>query len=345
MLWIFIVVLGVVVASNIAGFIISAPGYQGPESDHFNGKTFTNKENVKAKGFLDVIRWSVTRQREEWQEPEQFQFGKKPQTTVNGDTIKITFINHATLLIQTSGLNILTDPIWSERPSPVSFLGPKRKTSPGIRFEDLPTIDVVIISHNHYDHLDVPTVTKLQKEHNPRFFVPLGVSVFLKGLGVQEVEEMDWWHETALAENISLACVPAQHFSGRGPFDRDKTLWAGFVIQTSGENIYFAGDTGYGSFFSEIRERYAPFKLALLPIGAYKPSWFMSPIHISPEEAVKVHQEMQIDQSVAIHFGTFPLADDGMKTPVDDLKKAIRKYGLNDGEFRILENGESLLVK
>ena len=250
--------------------------------------------------------------------------------------------NHSTFLIQTQGLNILTDPIWSERTSPVQFAGPKRFVPPGIRWEDLPPIDVVIISHNHYDHLDVNTIKALARDPKASYYVTLGLSANLQELGVEKTYDLDWWEEIKLDENTTLACVPAQHFSGRGTYDRDKTLWAGFVIQSPAGNIYFAGDTGYGGFFKDIGEKYGPFRLSIIPIGAYKPYWFMSPIHISPEEAVQVHQDVRSDFSIAMHFGTFPLADDGRDDPVTDLEAALEKHNLNKAQFIDLKNGESI---
>lgn len=345
MIWVLVVVASLVVLIYLAGYIFSAPGYEGATSDHYNGSTFENLGKVKSKGFSDVIKWYFNRDQGEWKEIDNFEYGEKPPAKVHGSTIRVTFVNHATFLIQTQGINILTDPVWSERTSPLDFIGPRRYVPAGIKFEDLPDIDIVIISHNHYDHLDVSTIKRLVKDYNPAFFVPLGISSFLTKTGVENTVDMDWWEERQLSPELTLACVPAQHFSGRGTFDRDKTLWTGFVVKGSGGNIYFAGDTGYGDFFKTIGEKYGPFKLSFLPIGAYKPEWFMSPIHTSPEEAVKAHRDVHSQQSIAMHFGTFPLADDGMEAPVEDLKRAMEKYKVGMADFLILKNGESVEVK
>lgn len=324
------------------GWIISAPGYQGPKSDHFNGTTFKNLNNVEAKGFGDVLKWMMRRDQEPWQEKPDLPYGPKPQT--KSEPLKITFINHSTFLIQWNGLNILTDPIWSERTSPVSFAGPKRMRPPGIRFEDLPQIDAIIISHNHYDHLDLPTVKLLQEKFQPLFVVPLGLDLYLKNKGIDNIEVLDWWQETKF-KNLNIACVPAQHFSGRGMGDRDKTLWAGYVLIHQQQKLYYVGDTGYGPFFQQIKEKYSPFDVALVPIGAYKPKWFMSPIHMSPSEAVQVHRELEIGTSIGMHYGTFPLADDGRNDPVIDLQKALQKQQVSEEKFVLLEEGKALEFK
>lgn len=337
LIWIGGGILFFVIASVTIGLLVSAPKYDGPQSDHFNGKTFVNKGNVEAKGFSDVFKWMMKRDRQPWEPMPNIQFGDAPPT--ESGNLRVTFINHATFLIQVDGVNILTDPIWSQRTSPFEWAGPKRMRPPGIQFEDLPRIDAVIISHNHYDHLDIPTVKRLEDAHQPLFIVPLGVKAYLENKGIKKAQELDWWEHT-LAKNVRIHSVPAQHFSGRGMADRDATLWCGYVLQYGGENIYFAGDTGYGDFFQEINERFKPFKLALLPIGAYKPRWFMSPIHISPEEAVQVHQEMDIEKSIGMHYGTFPLADDGREDPLIDLQEAKKQKGVAEEAFVLLTEGE-----
>lgn len=342
MFWIIAIALGFIVLSNSVGYFISAPVYKGPKTKDFNGKTFQNPGGIKAKGTLDVLKWMISRERGAWRQTADFQHGERPPGRVEGDECRVTFINHSTFLIQANGLNILTDPIWSERTSPVQFAGPKRYDPPGIRWEDLPSIDVVIISHNHYDHLDATTIKALVKDHNAEFYAPLGISAYLRKLGVKQTKDMNWWEEEDINKEVSLVCVPAQHFSGRGTYDRDKTLWAGFVIKSASGNIYFAGDTGYGEFFKEIGEKYGPFRFSMIPIGAYKPAWFMSPIHISPSEAVKVHLDVQSEKSIAMHFGTFPLADDGRDDPVVELADALKKHGLSDENFMTLKNGESI---
>ena len=344
MLWLFGILIVFICFVIFMGIYLSAPRYNGPVSDHFDGKTFKNPGGIEAKGFFDVIKWMTSRKRGEWQPRFDIPY-RSPPPTYMGQGIRLTFVNHSTFLIQVDGLNILTDPIWSERASPFSWFGPKRMRPPGIQFEDLPPIDVVLISHNHYDHLDMPTINRLEKIHKPKFYVPLGVGAFLKKYHIDNVTEMDWWQEKKINGKVTLACVPAQHFSSRGMFDRDATLWCGYVIKQDSGNIYFAGDTGYGNFFKTIGERYSPIELALIPIGAYVPQWFMSPIHVSPSEAVQIHLDVNAKKSIAMHFGTFPLADDGMLQPVADLKKALKSRGLSDNDFMALTEGQGVHFK
>ncbi len=341
MLWIFAIVFFVLVIFNLIGYIFSAPVYKGPVTDHFDGKTFKNPGNVKAKGLSDLIKWVRTREKQPWLEDKDVLTGAAPTARV-AQGVKVTFVNHATFLIQVDGLNILTDPVWSERVSPVSFAGPKRMRPPGIRFEDLPPIDVIIISHNHYDHLDRATMRALISKFDPQVITPLGVGAFIEGLGSHRVTDMDWWQEHEISGETKIACVPAQHFSGRGTFDRDATLWCGYVILRNDGHVYFAGDSGYGDFFKDIGKQYGGMKISLIPIGAYLPRWFMSPIHISPDEAVQVHQDVGSEVSVGMHFGTYPLADDGQHQPQHDLRKALENSGISYDEFFTLEEGESL---
>jgi L-ascorbate metabolism protein UlaG (beta-lactamase superfamily) len=322
--------------SLIVGYSLSVPRYSGAKSDHFDGKRFFNPRGKEHKGFL---KFMLTREPGEWKNLENVRTGEKPPARVH-EGIRITFVNHATFLIQADGLNLLTDPIWSERSSPFSWAGPKRMRPPGVRFEDLPEIDAVILSHNHYDHLDLPTLRRLFEEHNPVLIAPLGVKAFLEAKGISKGIETDWWNEIDLSNEVTLVIVPAQHFSGRGLFDRDATLWGGYVLQTESGNVYFAGDTGYDpQIFQEIGARYAPLRVALLPIGAYKPLWFMSPIHISPDEAIRVHQDLKTEVSIAMHYGTFPLADDSQQEPITDLKQAMKRYNISQEEFLILPEG------
>jgi L-ascorbate metabolism protein UlaG (beta-lactamase superfamily) len=343
MLWVIASLVVYTCIIVLGAYLFSAPRYHGPVSDHFDGKVFANIGGAKAKGWKDLLKWFRTRDRQAWQFDSTATYGTLPQQFDTG--ICITFVNHSTFLIQIDGLNVLTDPIWSDRTSPVSFAGPKRMRPPGICFDDLPQIDLVLISHNHYDHLDVATVKRLIKVHNPKFITPLGVGQMMRGLGSERVEDMDWWDEVAIHNTIKVACVPAQHFSGRGGFDRDATLWCGFVLLSNQGNVYFAGDTGFGAFFKEIGQQYKPIKVAILPIGAYIPRWFMSPIHVSPEEAVAAHQDLQSEMSIAMHFGTFPLADDGQQQPVADLHDALYEAQVPPKQFVVLKEGDSIAIE
>lgn len=318
--------LGIITILVISvGYIVSAPGYSGPTSDHFDGTKFINREGYENKGVFDLLKWMTTRKVGTWTEKSEadITYGLKPANRISDSSHVITYINHSTFLIQTNGLNIITDPVYSERVSPFSFAGPKRMRPPGIRFEDLPAIDYVLLSHNHYDHLDINTLTRIQETSDPLFITPLGVDLYLHKKGITNTVSLDWWQSYSINDSVSVSAVEAQHFSSRGAFDRDKTLWAGFVIESPSGNIYFAGDTGYNNFFEKIGQDYGPIKTALIPIGAYIPRWFMSPVHVDPKQALQIHKEVGAELSIGMHYGTFPLADDGEMDPLNDLKKAM----------------------
>ncbi|WP_068471080.1 MBL fold metallo-hydrolase [Candidatus Protochlamydia phocaeensis] len=310
------------------------------QSNHFNGQRYFNP-GVKLQPFSRALYWMLTRSPAPWPHSVPVQQQKITRPRVQAGELAITFINHSTCLIQVSGWNILTDPIWSERASPFKRWGPRRSALPGVRFEDLPPIDLVLISHNHYDHMDLPSLQRLQQVHEPVFFIPQGNFSYLKAKGLKNMKELDWWEQVDFSMDHQLIFVPSQHFSARGIWDRNKTLWGGFVIKGPKHSIYFAGDTGYGPHFTMIRERLGPPRLSFLPIGAFKPEWFMHSVHISPAEAVQAHLDLQSKQSVAIHFGTFQMADDGIDEPILALEKEMDKRGLPQEQFWILKNGES----
>ena len=247
-------------------------------------------------------------------------------------------VNHSTVLLQQRGVNILTDPIWSERAGPLPIVGPRRRRLPGVRWEDLPGIDVVLLSHDHYDHLDLAALRGLAAAGRSQFVAPAGVARLLHSSNIGPVQELDWGGAVSLA-GATIHCVPAMHFSGRGIFDRDRTLWCGYVIERAGHHTYFAGDTGFGEHFAAIRGRFGAPRLALLPIGSYEPRWFMSPVHMSPDEAVQAHEILGATTSIAIHHGTFQLADDGIDTPAKRLMARTR-----DDAFLVLNNGESVTL-
>lgn len=300
-----------------------------PVSDHFDGKRFYNLDVGSDKNFFDLLRWQTARLFRgsgKWSKYAEIPTGDVPLKTVEGERLRATYIGHATVLLQFGGLNILTDPVWSKRVSPVSFAGPKRVRPAAIRFEDLPPIHVVVISHNHYDHLDEPTLKRLAREHNPKFYVGLGNKKRLSGknIGARQVFEMDWWQSVEVAEGVRLTSVPARHWSGRGLASRNKTLWCGYVFESQqAGKIFFAGDTGMGKHFAQIAERFGAMRLALLPIGAYLPRWFMRENHLSPADAVKAHRTLNAAMSIGIHFDTFPLADEAENQAVSDLQKAL----------------------
>lgn len=334
-----------VIAFFIVDYMLSAPSYKGEKSNHFDGKKFGHPTYPPSRTLVDIIKWSVSGDKGEWQKIHQNGEQHFEQMPVDDSSIAVTFVNHSTFLIQLNGLNILTDPIWSKRASPYSWIGPKRMRPPGIPFDKLPPIDLVLISHNHYDHLDLPTVLRLQKQFNPFFVTPLGVSQYLCKKGINKTRDFDWWDDFELDSRIKITAVPAKHFSGRGVLDRDKTLWCGYVLQNEKKTIYFAGDTAYDDFFSEVGRRFPSIDLSFIPIGAYKPRWFMQGIHCNPQEAVQIHRDVNSTQSIGMHLGTFPLADEGMHDPKHDLAKAMQKCGIDQEEFKILEEGKTFLFK
>ena len=320
------------------GWLVSTPPYHGPITDHFDGRRFRNIRATPHNDFRDAAKWATTRQRGAWNSYRDEVPGDKPPTRIDGDQLRATFINHTTVLLQTQGLNILTDPIWSERCGPVSWFGPRRVRPPGIGFEDLPPIDIILLSHNHYDHCDLPTLKRLARQHKPRLIAPLGNSRFLEPRRIPVFAELDWWQSAKISDTVQVTAIPARHFSGRGIFDRDRSLWSGFMVESPGGNICFAADTGYGGHFGEIRERFGAPRLALLPIGAFRPEWFMSRVHMSPEQAIAAHHDLGAQTTVATHFGTFQLADDAETEP----QERIAAAGVS--QFRVLGFGEGMDV-
>jgi L-ascorbate metabolism protein UlaG (beta-lactamase superfamily) len=309
-------------------------------SDHFDGRHYRNPNGARPHGFTGLLRWQLTRKAEPWTEWTDAEPGPAPARSIGGGALRATLVNHSTVLIQTEGQNILTDPIWSERASPVAWAGPRRHRPPGIRFEDLPPVDAVLVSHNHYDHLDLPTLQRLAREHRPQFFVPQGNAALLRSAGIHATE-LDWW-QAAPVGPLWVEAVPAQHFSARGFGDRNRALWCGYGITAPGGTAYFAGDTGYGPHFERIHQHFGAPRLAMLPIGAYLPRWFMSPVHLSPGEAVRAHGVLGARASMAIHFGTFALGDDGEYQPEAELRRALEAAGIPAGQFVIPGFGQPL---
>jgi len=307
-------------------------------SDHFHGKEFFTPGAPPVKRFTDVVRWMATRNRAPWRD-DATNGSSLPPAQVSGNRLLVTFVNHSTVLLQTAGVNILTDPIWSERASPVAFAGPRRFSRPGVELAHLPPIHIVLLSHNHYDHMDIPTLRQIQQQHAPRAYVPLDNARYLAAANMRRVHEMAWCDNHRYSDDLTIHCAPAQHFSGRGPFDRNRSLWCSWVLDTPGGRIYFAGDTGFGPHFNDVKQRYGDFRLALIPIGAYEPRWFMSPVHIDPDEAVQAHEILAPDLSIGIHHGTFALADEGQFEPRERIEALAAEKKLN---FRVLRNGECL---
>jgi N-acyl-phosphatidylethanolamine-hydrolysing phospholipase D len=276
-----------------------------------------------------------------------------PRPRVTADQVTMTWVGHASFLLQIGGLNILTDPMWSMRASPVSFAGPRRWVPPAVTFEDLPPIDAVLLTHNHYDHLDDATVRRLvRRAPEARWLAPLGLASFLRARGARRVLELDWWEETRL-DAVAVGCAPAQHFSARGPFDRNRTLWCGWTLATAARQVYFAGDTGYHPEFARVADRFGPFHATLLPIGAYEPRWFMRPVHMNPEDAVQAFRDLRAGRPsvagrrsvmVPMHWGTFRLTDEPMDEPPRRVARAWNDAGLAPEDLWILSHGETRLL-
>ncbi len=296
---------------------------QFPATDHYANGRFFNP-GVKEHGPGDLLRWVTNRERGAWRKGIPSVPGPKPVERVEGPELRVTFVGHATVLLQSEGLNLLTDPVWSQRVSPMSWAGPKRHRQPGLRFSDLPPIDALLLSHSHYDHFDIATLKQIRKRHNPAVFCPLGMRKMVQRLGFRDVHELDWG-QAKKWKHMTMHCTRAQHFSARTPFDRNRTLWCGWVAGFAGGDVYFAGDTGYGEWFRELAAAFPALRLALLPIGAYRPEWFMGPIHMTPWEALRVHGILQPQASVGIHYGSFSLADDGETEPVEGLRRAMEE--------------------
>jgi L-ascorbate metabolism protein UlaG (beta-lactamase superfamily) len=321
------------------------PGYRGAPTDHFDGKVFRNQNPAATAGrtLTDFVRWQRTGRRTRW--PVQVENSVRPRLPprLEGRELAVTYVNHATLLLQFPGLNVLTDPVYSDRVSPVQWSGPRRVRPPGLAFEQLPRIDVVLVSHNHYDHLDLDTLQRLERDHRPRVLTGLGNQAFLAEHGLTRVAEFDWWQQT-MHENARITFTPAQHWSGRSLGGRNRTLWGGFAIETTERRAMFAGDTGYWRHFREIRSRFGRMDLALLPIGAYEPRWFMADQHMDPDEAVRAHLDLEARLSVGMHFGCFQLTDEGIDAPVLALEQARQTHGVPREAFRAPETGETIML-
>ncbi|MBB5573965.1 MULTISPECIES: MBL fold metallo-hydrolase [Rhizobium] len=322
----------------------SNPYYQGPISDHFDGLRFFNPGGVEPGGLSDLLKWKLGGGRARWPRPVVSLFPPaRPDRRVFGDVLRVTMIGHASMLIQAAGLNILTDPVWSERVSPFTFIGPKRAVPPGIRFEDLPPIDLVLVSHNHYDHLDLATLKRLHETHAPKILTPLGNdAVIRRGAPGAQITTMDWGDRIAIADKVTVDAEPCHHWSARGAGDRRMALWAAFVITTPAGKIYHIGDTGFhgGLNYEAARQKHGSFRLAILPFGAYEPRWFMKGQHQNPEEAVKGMKLCNAAHVAGHHFATFQLTDEAIDAPVHALDAALKAEGVEADRFRPLRAGE-----
>ncbi len=316
--------------------------YDGPLTDHFDGLRFFDPHGAPPRGFTDLLKWRLSGSGTRWPLSAPSRYIDHPPARVF-EGIRVSFVGHASVLIQTGGVNFLFDPVWSERASPVTFAGPKRVNDPGIPFERLPPIDFVLVTHCHYDHLDVVTLSELAATHKPRVITPLGNDSIMHAYDPAiRAEAYDWWQRVDLGRDMKATVVPARNWSARGLLDRNKALWAGFVLETPEGSIYVAGDSGYGDgrCFKQVREKFGAPKLAVLPIGAYEPRWFMREQHMNPEEAVRAYQNCGAELALGYHFGTFPLTDEAIDAPRASLKIALAAAEIEPEKFRALDPGE-----
>ncbi len=338
--------LPVIAATGALGWITAARSknryYEGPVTNHFDGVRFFSPGQPQDKGFVELARWQLGGGRKDWPESYPSPFRDKPPAQVQG--LRSALIGHASFLIQVAELNILTDPVLSERASPVSFVGPKRVNPPGIAFEDLPPIHVVLITHNHYDHLDTETLGRLWQRDRPKFIAPLGNDAVIQAEHPEiPVETRDWGGSVDLGNGVTAHVEPAYHWSARGINDRRMALWCAYVLTTPAGTVYHIGDTGFGDgkIFHRVRERFGKPRLAHLPIGAYEPRWFMEPQHMNPEDAVKVLGIVEAEQALGHHWGTFRLTNEGVDEPPQELAAALKAAGISEERFRALRPGEA----
>ena len=335
--------LGAADAIGVAAWNAMARYYEGPVSDHFDGTRFFDPHGAPPKSTVDLLRWWTSRNRAVWPQWAPSSYSDRPPLRVEGAALRVSFVGHATLLLQSGGINILIDPVWSDRVSPFSFVGPKRVNHPGIDFHALPSIDAVLVSHGHYDHLDVPTLSALAT-HRPRIIVPLGNDTVIRAQDPSiPTEGHDWGDRVVLGRDVTVTLVPMRHWSARGLTDRNKALWTAFVIETPAGRIYHVADSGYGDghHFRTARERHGPFRLAVLPIGAYEPRWFMRDQHMNPEESVQAFKDSGAEYALAHHFGTFQLTDEAMEAPAEALIAARAAAGIPPERFRMLAPGQA----
>ncbi|HSJ12966.1 MAG TPA: MBL fold metallo-hydrolase [Longimicrobiales bacterium] len=302
------------------------------------------------RGLRDMLRWWLQR----WRHgvaptPPAAAFPRADPTPavprLDADEVRVTWVGHSTFLIQLPGCNVLTDPVWSRRASPVQWTGPVRLAPPGLEFDALPPIDVVLLSHDHYDHLDRPTITRLHERGGDEltFVTPLGYRSWLARLGIERVAELGWHQQARFASGLNVTALPARHWAQRTPWDSMRRLWASFALRLGAWRLYFCGDSGYAPIFADIGRYAGPFDIVLLPIGAYEPRWFMQPAHMNPEEAVQAWVDLgATGVFVAMHWGTFRMTDEPPLEPPERLRAAWRERGLDETALHVPRHGETL---
>jgi L-ascorbate metabolism protein UlaG (beta-lactamase superfamily) len=313
-----------------------------PVSDHCDGERFFNVDPYQ-RDAGDVLTFLRTRAPRKWPPSVPVAPTTPPPGRAPAGRIAATFIGHSTFLIRTERSAILTDPVFTTHAGPFGRLGPRRVRRPPHAIADLPAVDLVLLSHNHYDHMQPASLREVDARFGPAFVTTLGNARFLRRIGLRRVRELDWWSREQVGD-VEVTCTPAQHFSARGLRDRNRTLWGGFGLKVAGKTIYFAGDTGYCGHFAEIAARLPAIDAAFIPIGAYEPRWFMAPVHVSPEESIRIHLDLKPHVSVAMHFGTFKLSDEGIDDPVTRLIAARKAAGVEPTAFLVPEFGATLIL-
>lgn len=335
-----------------------------PVSDHFNGKTFHQPGSHPERGFRDFLRWRFGARPAPWPRPVPLA-PQPPPPAPRGTEVVATWLGHASFLLQTAAGNLLLDPVFSERVSPFGWIGPRRVHPPPIPLDRLPKIDVVGVSHDHYDHCDAPTLRQLAVAFDPLFIAPLRHRDLLTDVGARRIVELDWWQAHDVNEALRVVLTPTKHWSNRFGTPRNHRLWGGFLLTVGRQpaspspaprgaaadpaggprSVWFAGDSGYDApLFREIGDRCGRPDLALIPIGAYEPRWFMAPMHMNPDEAVRLHRDIGAKRSIAMHWGTFQLTDEAREEPVRALEAARTRHGVPPEAFRVVQPGESVVV-
>ena len=315
-----------------------------PRSDHCDGRRFFNPDGHVNRTLRDILRWKFGSKPAPWPASVPVSVRPPPAPPADG-SIAATWVGHSTFLLQTARSAVLTDPVWSLRAGPAGVLGPRRVHPPAVPLESLPRIDAILLSHDHYDHCDLPTLRRLARAWQPVVVTPLGNAALCRRAGLTRVIELDWWESCEPAPHLDVTLTPSRHWSNRLTGPRNGRLWGGFNLQASRRRVHFVGDTGYDAgLFPAIRERLGPPHLALVPIGAYEPRWFMAPLHCDPDEAVRIHLDLGAALSLAMHWGCWQLTDEPREEPVRRLHEARRAAGLPESAFQTPEPGDTVVI-